>query len=81
MSKYNLSMIFYPQDSGGYSVVCPELQGCVSHGDSFEEAKNNISEIIPDFLSKELESDAGCDIFAEGLTMKGKIFREVEVEF
>ena len=38
--------IFEEQKNGGYTVIVPMLPGCISEGDSFEEAKNNIAEAI-----------------------------------
>ncbi len=35
-----------PEADGGYSVVCPTIPGCVSQGDSLEEALANIREAI-----------------------------------
>jgi predicted RNase H-like HicB family nuclease len=34
------------EDEGGYSVVVPDLPGCVSQGDTREEALENIKEAI-----------------------------------
>lgn len=33
-------------DSDGYFVSCPELKGCFSQGDSYDEAMKNIREAI-----------------------------------
>ena len=42
--------IFYPavfqKENTGYSVWVPDIQGCVSQGDSFEEAVEYITEAI-----------------------------------
>lgn len=35
-----------PQVEGGYTVEVPDLPGCVSEGDTLEEAKTNIEEAI-----------------------------------
>lgn len=32
------TVILSPEAGGGYSVVCPAVPGCVSQGDSLEEA-------------------------------------------
>jgi predicted RNase H-like HicB family nuclease len=40
------TVILEPEAEGGYSVVCPTLPGCVSQGDSLEEALANIREAI-----------------------------------
>lgn len=37
--------VFEPdQQAGGYSVTIPALPGCISEGDTFEEALKNINE-------------------------------------
>ncbi len=38
--------IFEPQDEGGYTVTVPSLPGCISEGDSFDEALGNIREAM-----------------------------------
>ena len=40
------TVILSPEADGGYSVVCPALPGCVSQGDSLDEALANIREAI-----------------------------------
>ena len=39
-----------PEEDGGYSVAVPALPGCVSHGDSREEALAMIREAIEVYL-------------------------------
>jgi predicted RNase H-like HicB family nuclease len=80
MKKYTLSLIFYPQDTGGYTVVCPELDGCFTQGDTFEEAEMCIRELIPEALARETEQEENAELLREGLAMPGKIFREVVFE-
>jgi predicted RNase H-like HicB family nuclease len=52
MGLYNKSMknfrfsIVAEQDKDGYFVFCPELQGCYSQGDTYEEALENIKDAI-----------------------------------
>jgi predicted RNase H-like HicB family nuclease len=76
--KYNLSLIFYPQINGGYGVVCPEIKGCFSEGDTIDEATANIRELIADFLPGEITSELDEQLFREGSCMTGKLFREIE---
>lgn len=45
MKHYNFSIIF-EQDKDGYFVFCPELQGCYSQGETYEEALENIKDAI-----------------------------------
>ena len=37
-SKYTYPALFIPEAVGGYSVRFPQLDGCFTQGDSFEEA-------------------------------------------
>ncbi|MEK7395907.1 MAG: type II toxin-antitoxin system HicB family antitoxin [Candidatus Poribacteria bacterium] len=34
--------LFEPQEEGGYTVTVPALPGCISEGDTYEEALANI---------------------------------------
>ncbi len=51
-----INVVFQEEPAGGYSVYVPSLPGCISEGETFEEAKSNIIEAISLFiedLSKE----------------------------
>ena len=76
--EYNLSLIFYPQREGGYTVICPELRSCFTEGRTIEEATANINNIIADFLPDEIKSEVSEEAFREGLCMEGKIFQEMK---
>ncbi len=41
MKQYDLPIII-EQDKDGYFATCPELQGCYSQGDTYEEVVLNI---------------------------------------
>ena len=41
-----LTVVLEPSDEGGYTVIVPSLPGCISEGDSREEALTNIREAI-----------------------------------
>lgn len=45
MKNYNFSIVA-EKDENGYFVFCPELQGCYSQGDTYEEALKNIKDAI-----------------------------------
>jgi len=63
--NYKVNIVF-EKDEHGYYVYAPELPGCHSQGNTFEEAMNNIKEAIElyletipreeieDYLSKEI---------------------------
>ena len=41
-----LKIILEEQEEGGYTVYVPALPGCISQGDTIEEAVKNIKEAI-----------------------------------
>ena len=45
-----IKVIFEPSDEGGYTVYAPSLPGCISEGDTREEALRNIKEAIELYL-------------------------------
>ena len=42
----NLRVILEPSDEGGYTVIVPALPGCISEGNTRDEALKNIREAI-----------------------------------
>ena len=45
-----LKVLFEPSAEGGYTVFVPALPGCISEGDTLEEARQNIREAIALYL-------------------------------
>jgi antitoxin HicB len=45
-SIYDFKVIIEPDESGGFVISCPSLQGCYSQGDTIDEALKNIKEAI-----------------------------------
>ena len=45
MKTYHFSIII-EKDEHGYFVRCPDLQGCYSQGETYEEAVENIKDAI-----------------------------------
>lgn len=43
-------VIFIPQEEGGFTAEVPDLPGCISEGETFEETEQNISEAIELYL-------------------------------
>ena len=44
--RLNYDVVLEPSEEGGYTVYVPALRGCVSEGDSEEEALENIKDAI-----------------------------------
>jgi len=55
MKNYRLSIII-ERDENGYFVFCPELQGCYSQGETYEEALGNIKDAVKLHLEDRIQS-------------------------
>lgn len=64
MAKKYYKAIFEPQEEGGYTVTVPSLPGCISEGNTYDEALANIKEAIALYLES-LQAD-GLPIPDEG---------------
>jgi predicted RNase H-like HicB family nuclease len=53
----NLKVVLEPSDEGGYTAFVPSLPGCISEGNTKEEALKNIREAIELYL-EEVEDDS-----------------------
>lgn len=47
---YQFEAIFMPQEEGSFTVEVPDLPGCISEGDTLEEAEKNIQEAVELYL-------------------------------
>ena len=66
-----LSMICSKQSNGSYFAICPEVKGCFTQGDTYEEAVSNLKELT-ELTVKELPEDDIKDF----LLSESKIFLE-----
>ncbi len=55
-----LKVVLEPSDEGGYTVYVPSLPGCISEGETVEEAVSNIREAIQLYLTP-VEDDMVVD--------------------
>lgn len=53
-------VVLEPSDEGGYTVYVPTLPGCISEGDTVDEAMRNIREAIELYLEP-VEDDFVAD--------------------
>jgi predicted RNase H-like HicB family nuclease len=61
-----INIILEPSDEGGYTAIVPSLPGCISEGNSKEEALKNIRKAIELYLEA-VDDDAGFGPNAEKL--------------
>ena len=67
--KVALQAIALPEADGGYSVIVPALQGCVTEGDTIEEVEANIVEAAEAWLTVTHDQNEDEDIrVARGLS-------------
>ena len=71
---YQYTTVFEPAEEGGYVVSVPALPGCITQGETFEEAVKMAKEAIELYLET-LEED-GDDIPIEP---KGTIVTQLDV--
>jgi len=50
-----VKVVLEPQEEGGYTVYVPSLPGCISEGDTYEEALRNIKEALELYLEPDIE--------------------------
>ncbi len=65
------TVLLEPQDEGGFTVTVPALPGCVSEGDTREEALINIKEAIELYIEilkedgKPIPQDVGEEVLLD----------------
>ena len=62
----NLRVILEPSKEGGYTAIVPSLPGCLSEGDTRQEALKNIREAIELYLEP-VEDDSSFAVDSEQL--------------
>lgn len=51
--KVTVQALAFREADGGYTIVVPELPGCVSQGETMEEAASNIAEAAGGWLASQ----------------------------
>ena len=62
MKKYLLQVAIEEDEDGVYVASCPALQGCNTQGDTYEEAMNNIRDVIQMCLEELKEEKKKIDL-------------------
>ncbi|MFO7979723.1 MAG: type II toxin-antitoxin system HicB family antitoxin [Candidatus Aminicenantes bacterium] len=50
MKKLSYKIILRPEPEGGFTVIVPSLPGCITYGETIEEAKNMAHDAIKAYL-------------------------------
>jgi predicted RNase H-like HicB family nuclease len=67
MASYRVSVVI-EKDSDGYYAFCPELQGCQSQGDTYDEALANIRDAVRLHIQDRLANGEEIPVF-ESITL------------
>jgi len=68
MKAYTYTIQIEPAEEGGYNVYVPALPGCVTQGDSYEEAVAMAEECIEGFLEALVKAGQSIPIEAPSPT-------------
>ena len=74
--KAKLSMICIEQSNGSFFAECPDIDGCFTQGDTYEQACSNLKELIEITIDEDLNDEEKEFI----LTPKTRIFSEFEID-
>lgn len=71
--SYRVNVVF-SKDENGYYVSSPDLPGCYSQGETYEEARNNIQEAVELYLEtmtpEEIKSSLNKEILTTTLEVE-----------
>mgnify|MGYP001608669388 CR=1 FL=1 len=71
MRKRRYTVVFEPQPEGGYTITVPALPGCISEGDTLEEARRMAADAIQCYCESLLK---------DGLPLPPDIRRSLRLE-
>jgi len=49
-TRMRYTVLMERDESGGYTVTVPSLPGCISHGNTWDEARKNIEDAIAGYI-------------------------------
>lgn len=75
MKVLNYTVIFEPQTEGGYTAIVPALPGCISEGDTLEEARGLVADAIRAYCESLIKDGKPLpkDVDTDPITEKVKV--------
>lgn len=55
MSNTYPALVFWSDDDGAYLAIAPQLQGCIAHGETRQEAMENLEDAVESWLESAKE--------------------------
>ena len=75
--KAKLSVICKKQSNDSYFAMCPELQSCYTQGDTYEEALENLKELVIISIKENLDELLENQIFSDNVSIYSDMIVEV----
>jgi len=75
--RAKLSVICKKQSNDSYFAMCPELTGCYTQGDTYEEALENLKELVTISIKENLDILLGNEIFLDRISIYSDMVVEV----
>lgn len=75
--RAKLSVICKKQSNDSYFAMCPELNGCYTQGDTYEEALANLKELVIISIKENLDELSGNEIFSDSISIYSDMIVEV----
>lgn len=75
--RAKLSVICKKQSNDSYFAMCPELTGCYTQGDTYEEALENLRELVMISIKENLDELLENQIFSENVSIYSDMIVEV----
>jgi predicted RNase H-like HicB family nuclease len=73
-TKLNFRIVLRPEPEGGYTVIVPSLQGCITHGDTVEDALKMAEDAIRAYIASMKKH--GEDVIDDSKTLESMLSLE-----
>ena len=70
-----LTVLCAKEESGAYVAVCPDVDGCFTQADTYEDAIKNLTELVAHTVREDLDGDDRAFLARQGK----KIITEIEI--
>jgi len=75
--RAKLSVICKKQSNDSYFAICPELKSCYTQGDTYEEALENLRELVTISIKENLDELIENEIFLDRISIYSDMFFEI----
>ena len=75
--RAKLSVICRRQSNDSYFAMCPELKGCYTQGDTYEEVLKNLEELAVVILNEEADEEIKREIFSDRINIYSDMIVEI----